>query len=147
MLTQTAEYALQAVLHIAGAADEGPVRVDSIAEALGIPRNYLSKVLHALARSGVLNSTRGPTGGFTLARPASEITLARVIEDFDPIEDRCLLMRRKCSDTNPCIVHFEWKHVALQMRAFFRETTLADIVHGEATAPSMVFPRPHPRTS
>lgn len=139
MLTQTAEYALRVVLHIAASDDDRPLRVDSVAESLRVPRNYLSKVMHALARSGVLNSMRGPTGGFTLARPASEITLAEVIDQFDPIEDRCLLMRRTCSDADPCIAHFEWKHVALQMRAFFRETTVEDLVRGEAKTSS-----PHP---
>ena len=134
MLTHTAEYALRVVLHIAGAGGEAPVRVDSAAEALEIPRNYLSKVMHTLARTGVLHSTRGPHGGFTLARPAAQITLAQVIEHFDPIEDRCLLMQRRCSDASPCIAHHEWKHVAVQLRSFFRDTSVADLVRGSASS-------------
>lgn len=136
MLTTTAEYALRAALFIAAETAPQPVRVDTIAEALDVPRNYLSKVMHTLAREGVLTSTRGPRGGFTLAAPAEEITLARVIDPFDPIEDRCLLMRRPCTDENPCIAHARWKHVAVQMRAFFRTTTLADLVHGRAEMPN-----------
>jgi Rrf2 family protein len=128
MLTQTAEYALRAVLFIATAEEEGPVRVDTVAAALSVPRNYLSKVMHALARSGVLRSTRGPHGGFVLAAAPDEITLAQVIEEFDPIEDRCLLMQRQCSDQAPCIAHHQWKRVAVQMRTFFRGTTIADLL-------------------
>jgi Rrf2 family protein len=86
--------------------------------------------MHVLARSGVLRSTRGPTGGFMLGRPAGEITLAEVIGDFDPLEDRCLLMRRRCSDTDSCIAHHQWKHVAVQLRSFFRDTTVEDLVRG-----------------
>lgn len=137
MLTRTAEYALRAVIYIA-AEDSGPVRVDSIAEALGIPRNYLSKVMHGLARSGTLHSTRGPTGGFALARDPAEIMLAEVVEQFDPIEDRCLLMRRQCSDTEPCVAHHHWKGVARQIRSFFRKTSVADILSDAAKVPEGV---------
>ena len=147
LLTHTAEYALRVVLHIAGAAKDGPVRVDSAAAALEVPRNYLSKVMHVLAKTGVLHSTRGPNGGFTLGRPATQITLAQVIEEFDPIEDRCLLMQRKCSDATPCIAHHEWKHVAVRMRGFFRETTVDDLIQGAAGATPAGFDLPAPAPS
>lgn len=132
MLSQTAEYALRAVLHLAAAPASGPVHVATIAEALEVPQNYLSKVLHALARQGVLSSVRGPHGGFALARDPARLTLAEVIERFDPVHDRCLLMRRQCSDSDPCIAHFEWKQVANRIRSFFRETTVADLLANAA---------------
>lgn len=134
MLTQTAEYALRAVLHIAGSPSREPVPVGMIAEALDVPRNYLSKVLHTLAREEILSSVRGPHGGFSLAQDPETLTLAEVIAPFDPIEDRCLLMRRRCSDHNPCVAHHEWKKVALGLRAFFRENTIADLIHSAAEA-------------
>ena len=69
MLSRTAEYALRAVLFLA---DRGePTNVDLIAERLGVPRNYLSKTLHRLAREGVLTSTRGQGGGFRLVNLAT----------------------------------------------------------------------------
>jgi Rrf2 family protein len=135
MLNQTAEYALRAVLHLASAEGDGPLRVDAVAADLDVPRNYLSKVMHLLARSGLLRSARGPAGGFTLARPPEEITLAQVIDPFDRLEDRCLLMRRTCSDADPCLAHHQWKHVAVQLRSFFRETTVADLVRGAGNVP------------
>jgi Rrf2 family protein len=134
MLTQTAEYALRAVLFVALHQGESPVRVDQISAALGIPRNYLSKVMHVLARTGVLRSSRGPRGGFVLALPAEEITLAEVIAPFDPLEDRCLLMRRHCSDQNPCIAHSHWREVAVRLRGFFRQTTVGDLVEAPEAA-------------
>jgi Rrf2 family protein len=137
MLSITAEYALRAVLHLARTDGDSPVRVDSVAEALQVPRNYLSKVMHALAKSDILHSVRGPSGGFTLGRPASEITLADVIADFDPLEDRCLLMRRQCSDATPCIAHHQWKQVAVQVRSFFRNTTVEDLVRGATPPPGV----------
>lgn len=76
------------------------MRIDEIAAALGIPRNYLSKILHRLAGEGVLASTRGRNGGFRLARPAGRISLLEVVEPFDRIDARrqCLLGREVCSD-------------------------------------------------
>jgi Rrf2 family protein len=134
MLNQTAEYALRAVIHIAEHAGTGRLRVCVIATALDVPQNYLSKVLHALARAGVLTSTRGPAGGFRLRRPAGQLALAEVISPFDPIDDRCLLMRRTCSAADPCTAHHDWYDVASQLRAFFRTTSIADLIRSAAEA-------------
>ncbi len=97
-----------------------------MSEALGIPRNYLSKILHALARGRLLESTRGPRGGFTLAREPASIVLQEVVEVFDDIgsTSRCLLGRPQCSDGNPCPVHGRWKELSGSMMAFFRDTTV-----------------------
>jgi Rrf2 family protein len=137
MLTQTAEYALRGVLFL-GALPQGTlVRVGDMAASLEIPRNYLSKVMYELARREILASLRGPHGGFSLARDPATLTLSEVIEPFDSFEDRCLLMRRECSDRNPCIAHHQWKRVASEVRGFFRNTTIAELL---ATAPDGAHP-------
>lgn len=129
MLSQTAEYALRAVLYMAEHGDAEPYRVTALAEALRIPQNYLSKTMHQLARQGVLTSSRGKFGGFRLARPPAEIPLLEVIRPFDQLEARrqCLLGRPTCSDATPCAAHARWKNLADNTTAFFRDTTLADI--------------------
>lgn len=129
VLSQTAEYALRAVLYMAEHGDADPYRVTTLAEALRIPQNYLSKTMHQLARQGILTSSRGKFGGFRLARPAAEIPLLEVIRPFDQLEARrqCLLGRTTCSDATPCAAHGRWKEVADRTAAFFRDTTLADI--------------------
>lgn len=129
ILSQTAIYAIRAVIHLAEAGEEGPRRVDDIAQALDVPRNYLSKILHGLAREGLLDSTRGPHGGFVLAHEPSRITLAQVIGPFDTIADAsgCLLGRDRCSDANPCPAHDRWRDVSRQVRAFLSDTTMEDL--------------------
>jgi Rrf2 family protein len=130
MLSQTAEYALRAVLTIAQEPGGGPVGAGHIASQLQIPQNYLSKTLHQLARARVLESTRGKLGGFRLARPPERIPLLDVITPFDDITGRrtCLLGRPVCSDQSACPAHQRWKEVSEISAAFFRETTVADLL-------------------
>ena len=127
-LSDTAEYALKAAIHLARREDEW-VRVDEIAEATKVPRNYLSKTLHVMAREGLLRSSRGPQGGFRLARPAAETTVLSVVGLFEDVGPgrRCVLGRPQCSDARPCAAHWRWKPVAEQIRDFFNGTTLAEL--------------------
>lgn len=130
ILSQTAEYALRAVLYLAQQAEDQLVRVGDIAQALRIPRNYLSKILHTLARAGVLASARGKTGGFRLAVSADRLSLLDVVQEFDRLEERrqCLLGRPVCSDRHACAAHDKWKKTADGVASFFRDTTVADLL-------------------
>ena len=131
MLSDTAEYALRAAIHLASReADPRFVRVDEIAAATRVPRNYLSKTLHVMAREGVLVSARGAQGGFRLARPAAETTVLAVVGLFDDVGRgrRCILGRPQCSDTRPCPAHDRWRPVAERIRDFFGETKLDSLV-------------------
>ncbi len=131
ILSDTAEYALRAVLYVARTATpQRPTRADEIAGALGVPRNYLSKILHTLTKRGILRSARGPQGGFQLALEPAELMLSRIVETFDPLElrRRCLLGRPECSDSNPCPAHSRWKGIGDQVRAFFLTTSVADLL-------------------
>lgn len=144
MFSQTLEYALRACLELARRSDEGPVRVDDISEALNVPRNYLSKVLHTLGREGLLTSTRGPLGGFELATSPDEIPLADIARHFQPEllneEGRCVLGRMRCDDRDPCAAHWRWKEVAAKLQVFFRQTTLADLATSRQETPTEVGP-------
>lgn len=139
MLTQTAEYALRAIVHLAEEYPEGPTRVGDIADALGVPRNYLSKILHALVKAEVCTSTRGPHGGFALVRPPSEIPLIDVVGLFDPYlageSSPCLLGRETCSDEDPCSAHEHWGKVRREVVTFFRDTTADQLVRRSAIYP------------
>ena len=130
MLSQTAEYALRAVLYLADRPGHGLVSVDELAGRLGVPRNYLSKTLHRLAREGVLESTRGKGGGFRLAGDPDDLPLLRVVTPFDQLSGarRCLLGRPQCSDRSPCPAHFHWRAVSEQLTAFFRDRTVGDLL-------------------
>jgi Rrf2 family transcriptional regulator, iron-sulfur cluster assembly transcription factor len=133
MLSQTSEYALRAILYLARVATSQPVSADVIAEALDAPRNYLSKTLNALAKRGLVSSTRGPQGGFRLAVEPEALTIAEVIHAFDEPRRRsiCMLGGQRCDDRQPCTVHVRWKAVATDMWAPVKNTTIADLLRGE----------------
>jgi Rrf2 family transcriptional regulator, iron-sulfur cluster assembly transcription factor len=130
MVSQTGEYALRAVLHIAQ--QDGPTTAEAVADAVGAPRNYLHKVLHVLVRHGVLRSLRGRTGGFSVALPLEQLTLHAVVAPFDaiPSRRRCILGRAECSESDPCTAHWHWQSVAESITTFFRSTTVADLLAG-----------------
>ncbi|HEY0971899.1 MAG TPA: Rrf2 family transcriptional regulator [Gemmatimonadales bacterium] len=138
MLSQTAQYALRAVLYLAARdSRDDLVKIDEIADELRMPRNSLSKTLHALGRAGVLASTRGPSGGFRLAVAPDRLTLARVVAPFDTIGQRdrqCILGRSTCSDAKPCTAHDSWKTVSQRVHGFFSDTTVADMLHDASVA-------------
>ncbi len=129
MLSQTAEYALRAVLYLAEQPHGRPVRVEEIGDALDIPANYLSKTLAALVRAGVLGSMRGPHGGFRMGVAPEDLPLMRVVAPFDDIGSRrhCLLGNPECSDHAACSAHRAWKETSARVEQFFRSTTVADI--------------------
>lgn len=81
-LTSKSEYALLAVIEIALHEDEA-VSSRAIAEKRGIPLNFLEQILHELRKEGIITSMRGPKGGFTLSKPASEITVLNIVEAVD----------------------------------------------------------------
>jgi Rrf2 family protein len=133
ILSQTAEYALRAVLYLGQQPKGTLTRVNDVASALKIPRNYLSKILHVLARAGILSSTRGKAGGFRLATPVERLTLLKVVGEFDDVDQRrhCLLGNPVCSDRTACAAHAQWKQTADAVATFFRTTTIADLLQEE----------------
>jgi len=85
VISQTTEYALRAVVWLASQPDR-PLTAQQIAEATRVPAGYLAKVLQGLSRAGLLRSQRGLGGGFTLARPSSELSVWEVVQAVDPIK-------------------------------------------------------------
>ena len=130
LVSKTGRYALQAAADLAAAWEAGTVsQAAEIAERTGMPRNYLSKLLHQLARAGVLNSERGPGGGFRLAREPARISLAEIIDPVDPAaaDQHCLLGRPACRDSDPCQAHERWSAVSGELHRFLAETSVADL--------------------
>jgi Rrf2 family protein len=78
-VTAKADYAVRAVVELASGTQDAPRKVDELAQAQDIPVSFLENILSQLRSSGIVRSQRGPEGGYWLARPPSELTLAQVI--------------------------------------------------------------------
>lgn len=132
MLSQTARYALRALDYLAGNGSGNYKLVRDISAELDIPQQYLSKILHSLAREGLLESQRGRTGGFRLKRPAAEITLYEVIDPLDNLDrlQICILGDKPCGKRPVCALHDMWGDVRGRYLTFLRSTTLAELNAG-----------------
>ncbi len=132
MISNTEKYALRAAIRLARHHREGPIQAGVLAREAGIPSNYLSKVLHTLARHGVVQSERGRNGGFRLAQDPDHLPLRELLAPFAPESGRvgCLLRRGDCSDEDPCPAHGHWKGARQMVADFFAHTTLGDVVAG-----------------
>ena len=137
VVSQTAEYSLRSVLLIARQPQEF-VSASDLAAFLGLPVKYLGAVLNDLAHAGVLVSSRGRRGGFRLARPASELTLAEVVAPFHPLGKPrpCVLNARPCDSDRPCAAHELWCGLTASVREFFERTTIEDLLRGRASPPA-----------
>lgn len=142
MLNQTAEYALRTAVYLTEHRDQTPLKASELAAALEIPQNYLSKILHQLARDGLLISLRGKAGGFRLARAPEHITLADIVRGFDSVGEgrRCLLGKPECMDLTPCAAHEHWRDLAAGHARFFHQTTLAMLVSSDRQQSAVASP-------
>jgi Rrf2 family transcriptional regulator, nitric oxide-sensitive transcriptional repressor len=97
-ISEAYSLALHAMAMVAADGDGAPMTAHGIASRLGVSESHLSKVMQRLVRAGILNSSRGPGGGFTLNRPASEITLRDIYESVEgPLKlDDCLIGTQIC---------------------------------------------------
>ncbi|MEX1256205.1 MAG: Rrf2 family transcriptional regulator [Gemmatimonadota bacterium] len=123
------EYAIRAATHLALHKDEDWVRLRDISREEDIPAPFLSSILQRLVMSGLLRSARGPTGGYSLARPPEGISLHDIKAAIDGTAelDECGVGLGKCSDDMPCPLHETWKPIRAQIKEYLRRTTLQDM--------------------
>ena len=120
-------YALQALAALPG---DGSYRLaKNLAESLNLPGPYLAKILQNLVQAGILESVRGPRGGFRLARPSSEITVGEVVAALEGPGslDGCVMGFPNCGPENPCPMHGAWSQVKAQMGDSMTQATLRDL--------------------
>jgi Rrf2 family protein len=136
-LSDGVEWGVHVCTLLATLPEEGALPAAKLAEFHGVPAAYLAKHLQALARAGVLQTAKGPRGGYRLSRPPAEITLLDVVEAIDGDEPafRCTEIRRRgptgmpaCYYPHPCGIHAAFDRADEKWRAELRATTIADLV-------------------
>jgi Rrf2 family protein len=128
MISQTAEYALRAVVFLAEHPDSRWT-AQRIAETTQVPSGYLSKILQGLARHDIVDSQRGVGGGFTLNRPAGAISIYEVLQAVDPMR-RILScpLKLEAHATRLCPLHARLDRSMEAIEAGFRETVLSELL-------------------
>lgn len=139
------DYACRALLSLVLHGDGSPTSVRDIAERTSLPQPYLEQILLALKGAGLVRSKRGVGGGYVLARPAEDISLAQIVSAVDgpivvgdfgePHENGA------CDHEGQCVLLAVWATVGEHMRRLLEERTLADIAEiarGEAPWPEPV---------
>lgn len=128
MFSQTAEYALRAVVCLAQHADTS-LTTQQIAEMTRVPPGYLSKVLQSLARAKLVASQRGIGGGFTLLRPPDKITILDVLNIVDPlVRIKTCPLGLKSHGTKLCALHRRIDEATAMLQEAFARTTIAELL-------------------
>ena len=128
MISQTAEYALRVVVHLASQ-NGVPVTTHQLALATRVPEGYLSKVIQSLSRAGLLRSQRGLHGGSVLTRAPAEMSIHDVVEAVDPIKRiRSCPLNLKSHGAVLCPLHRRLDAAMEQVEQAFRESTIADLL-------------------
>lgn len=128
MFSQTVEYALRAVIHLAHEAPDARTTAQ-IAEATRVPKDYLSKILQGLAKKGILTTQRGVGGGVSLTKKPEEVTILDVVNAVEPIEryTTCPL-KLPNHGTNLCPLHRRMDAAMAMVEDAFRNSTLAEVL-------------------
>jgi Rrf2 family transcriptional regulator, iron-sulfur cluster assembly transcription factor len=128
MLFSTATgYALQTLAALPE--DGGYYLARSMAKQLQLPGPYLAKILQNLVQAGILESVRGPKGGFRLAKPAQDVTVGEVVDALEGSSalHGCVMGFSNCGPDNPCPLHHAWSQVKSQMGASMTEVSIQDL--------------------
>ena len=136
MFSTKAEYGVRVMAHLAKSDDQGPISLGTIADAEGLPLAYLEHLVQRLRKAQLVESRRGAHGGYTLARPSREISMAEVVSalegDIAPIEcitadaDGVLTCTREGAE--PCPTKLLWTRVQGSIVRTLNEMTLDDLV-------------------
>lgn len=131
-ISARADYAVRALLALA-ASDSQTTKADTLAEVQELPRKFLEAILADLRRAGLVRSQRGAEGGYRLARPAEDISLADVLRAVDGPLAEVRGLRPESTSYDGVAEHLQevWVAVRASLRSVLDEVTIADVLSGE----------------
>jgi Rrf2 family iron-sulfur cluster assembly transcriptional regulator len=129
-LTTKGRYAVTAMLDLSLHHDDGPITLADIAERQGISLSYLEQLFSRMRKRELVFSVRGPGGGYSLARPTNEITIAEIITAVDESVDttRCH-GAHNCQNNELCLTHDLWEDLSARIYDYLDQVTLEDMMN------------------
>lgn len=112
------------------------MQVDEISVQLGVPRHFLGKILNRLVKEGLLQSVKGPYGGFALAPATLQTPLLKLVELTDGLGtfNNCVLRLHACNALTPCPLHHQVMDIKNNLQQMMMGTLVADLMIGDRTA-------------
>jgi Rrf2 family protein len=131
LLSKRCEYGIRAVLYLATREGNSYVPIREISERLGVSFHFLTKVLQDLTDAGLMHSFRGPNGGVALAQPASQVSMAEIVQTLEGpgLFEACILGLPNCGEARPCPMHAHWSGIRASLHQMFSGITVADLAH------------------
>jgi len=127
--SKTAQYAIRVLSYLHKHCEKSH-SVNTIYQELDLPYKYLTKLMTELVKQGLVKSSRGRDGGFTLAKNASEILLSDILQAIGEALDsqKCVLGFEKCDSSNPCALHEKWDKPNKLIEQIFTTTSLESLL-------------------
>ncbi len=142
MLSNSSKYAIRAVLYLAIKTNESrKMGSKEVAEAINIPAPFLAKILQLLSKENVISSTKGPNGGFYLTKNDASNTILDIIDCTEGVEifKKCFFGLQRCSDENPCAIHYLVAPFKADLLEKIGEKTIADFAKETKEGKSFIF--------
>ena len=132
-LSTKGKYGVRAVFEIARHHGKGPITIKEIADRQGISFSYLEQILHRLGKAGLIESVRGPAGGYLLARKPSDLTIGDIVRTLEgPIAlSHCLEPgeAREFYQADDCVARMVWTKVGAKIEEALDSITFDDLLH------------------
>lgn len=134
MFSKACEYGIKASIYVAGQSMQNKrASLKAIAEEINSPVAFTAKILQQLAKNNILESTKGPSGGFEISKDRiKEVKLSSIVSaiDGDSIFNGCGLGMETCSEIKPCPVHFKFKEIRENLKKMMEKTSLYELSLG-----------------
>jgi Rrf2 family transcriptional regulator, iron-sulfur cluster assembly transcription factor len=131
MFSKATEYALRATIYIAKkGTEEKKLGMEEIARAIDSPQSFTAKILQALTKDNkVVSSVRGPNGGFFMTDKAKKLPVRIILQVMgeDEVLEKCVLGLKRCSETEPCPMHAQYKAIKQQLIRLFASKTIQQL--------------------
>jgi len=139
-LTTKGRFAVTAMIDVAMHSGGGPVTLAGVSERQKISLSYLEQLFGKLRRHGLVDSVRGPGGGYNLARAAGEVTIAEIVKAVDePLDATQCGGKENCHDDRRCMTHDLWATLNEKMHEYLSSVSLGDLIAHQAGKPVAVI--------
>lgn len=145
MLSNSCKYGIRALVYLASRHTRSNIGIREISGDLGLPSPFLAKILQQLAKHKILNSVKGPNGGFSLKKKPESITMLDIVKiiDGDNLFKNCLIHDGACSDVRKsrkaCPVHDDYSVIRSKIDGLFRNRTIADLARVADTSDDILI--------